>query len=302
MSEQIDRYLKQAAAVLTDIPWLAALKKKAQADFARLGFPSRHNEEWKYTAIDSFLAHDFTEAKANKAIASRDNDLPIELKIDVINGSIVGLEQAVQSLPDGVIVMPIKQAVIDHHDKIKPYLGGALSHEHGFQALNTALMNSGLFIYLPKDVHVKQPILLAHWQDGNNQAVYVRHLIVAEAGSSLCLVEDYQGLEGCCYFTNTVTEIHAAANAHIQHYKIQRESKEAYHIGHLSALQLAGSQVDSHSFSIGGKLVRSDLTMHLNAPHARTWMNRAMRSRAASNFCVARTLKVCTLRCTFALS
>ena len=65
----------------------------------------------------------------------------------------------------------------------------------------------------------------------------------------------------------------AAANATVTHYKIQRESKAALHIGHLAISQGASSQVNSHLFSFGGKLVRSDTTFALEAPHAQCFMN-----------------------------
>jgi Fe-S cluster assembly protein SufD len=195
------------------------------------------------------------------------------LVINLNNGAIEGLEQLTSQLPTGVIIQPINQALKEHQDKTQPWLGKILSHDNGFQALNTAMMQSGLFIYLPKGVRIEQPILLANWQDKDNQAVYLRHLIIAEDDSHVCIIEDFNGDDESCYFTNVMTEIHASQKAHVQHYKIQRESKLSYHIGHLAVSQSANSQVDSHSFSIGGKLVRSDTTINLNKSLARCSMN-----------------------------
>ena len=57
------------------------------------------------------------------------------------------------------------------------------------------------------------------------------------------------------------------------HYKIQRESKLAYHMGHLAVNQAMDSQLDSHLFSLGGKCVRSDITIGLSEPGAQCLMN-----------------------------
>ncbi len=64
------------------------------------------------------------------------------------------------TLPKHVIVQPLVQAIAEHSEKIKPYLNQILQHEHGFQALNTAMFNSGLFIYVPKDTCLATPLHL----------------------------------------------------------------------------------------------------------------------------------------------
>ncbi|WP_133130331.1 Fe-S cluster assembly protein SufD [Legionella yabuuchiae] len=274
MSEQLEFYQQQAKSKRSTIPWLATLQANALAEFARMGFPMRHHEEWKYTGLDSFLTQEFKVSKSPKLSAkSIEQDIPAELSVAIVDGELLGLEALQAKLPTGVIIKPLAQALHEHQDKVEPYLGQILPHDHAFQALNTAIMQSGLFIYLPKGVEVEQTLLLTHVQQEEQQAVYLRHLVVAESGSRISLIEDYQGSDETSYFTNTMTEIFASQHAHVKHYKIQRESKMAYHIGHLAVLQSAHSRVDSHSFSVGGKLVRSDVTVRLNASKARCLMN-----------------------------
>ena len=275
MSETLDFYQQQALAGVSTIPWLATLKKEALVDFKRLGFPDRHNEEWKYTRVDAFVQQRFETALPESTSSTaphpslRDTFSPLGEKgaICLVNGVAEGLAQ----LPDGVIIQPLAQAFIDNADKIKPYLGQILKHEHGFQALNTAMMDSGLFIYLPEGVSLPEPLLISHWHDKAEKATYLRHLVIASEGSSATIIEDYQG-EGS-YSVNAVTEVYTAKHAKLVHYNIQRESKLAYHIGHLAVKQATGSQFDSHLFSLGGKLVRSDITIDLDEPHACCLMN-----------------------------
>ena len=280
MSELLDFYQQQAVAGSSSISstphWIAQLQEKALAEFLRLGFPSKHHENWKYTTIDSFLQKRFVSQQPgnqNTIKTELENNPPVQHKIAFINGVVVGADELAAKLPAGVIVQPLAQAWLSHADKMTPYLGQILQTEHGFHALNMAMLQGGLFIYLPAGVSIDEPLLIAHWQDKASQAIHLRHIIVAEAGSCVSVIEDYNGDDAASYFTNTVTEIYAAARAKVTHYKIQRESKQAYHIGHLSVKQETGSQVDSHSFSIGGKLVRSDITINLHEPHAQCLMN-----------------------------
>ncbi len=275
MSDITNFYQKQAELRQSDIAWLAQLQNDALADFKRSGFPTRKQEDWKYTAVDTFMQQPFVDACTDTAPVHRTSqtDCPITgYKIDIINGHVQDPALA-HNLPLGVIVQPLTQALIDHAEKIKPYLGKILKQEHGFHALNTAMLQDGLFVYLPPGVCLTAPLFLAHWHDQPQHATYLRHLVIADSDSSVCMVEDYQGRASVDYCTNTITEVFAAAHATVTHYKIQRESQSAVHIGHLAVKQSTGSQVNSHLFSLGGKLVRSDVTFMLEEPHAQCFMN-----------------------------
>ncbi len=270
MSDLTDFYQEQVLAGVSDIPWLAQLQHDALDKFKRLGFPTRKDEEWKYTLLDGFLKQRFVPADKPCENWVRETDLPIDCNIISINNGVVS---GLDALPAGAVILPMAQALQSHADKIKPFLGQILKQEHAFHALNTAMLHHGLFIYLPAGVTLDAPLLLSHWQDQALQASHVRHLIIAEAGSRATIIEDYQGDASTDYFTNTVTEVYCGPKSELTHFKLQRESKLATHIGHLAVNQAASSQFDSHSFSFGGKLVRSDITFNLEASHARCSMN-----------------------------
>lgn len=259
MSDLLDFYMAEGQRLTVDLPQISALRTSALADFSRLGFPTRHDEDWKYTATDAFIKHRYHALPGAKNASDRHkNDLPIAV---------------IKQLPPGVIVLSWAEALVLHAAKIKPYLGQIATHTHGFLAQNTAMLRDGLFIYLPQGVCLDEPLLLSHWQETAYQASYIRTLIVAESGSQATVIEDYQGDANTPYFTNTLTEVHLGAGAHLKHYKIQRESPLAYHVGELAVRQTQSSQLDSHSLSLGGKWVRSDTTITLAEPHASCLMN-----------------------------
>ena len=278
MSELVDFYQQQAKARFSTIPWLLQMQKDAVADFSRLGFPSRHLEDWKYTVVDAFVQQQFAEVKASGAVGQpmpAEEQIPLlhAHKIILNNGVAVGIDALQAVLPKGIIVQPLAKALVEHADKVKPYLNQVLQQQHGFHAMNTAMLEHGLFIYLPAGAVLSNPLLITNWQSNANQASYLRHLVIAEEGSSASIIEDYLGDAQTCYFTNTITEIYLAAHAKLTHYKIQRESKLAFHMGQLAVQQAKASQFDSHSFSIGGKLVRSDMMIGLHEPNAQCRMN-----------------------------
>ena len=278
MSELLDFYQQQASARFSTVPWLRRMQEKALTDLTRMGFPSRHDEDWKYTTVDSFLQQRFFTEQPSQQFDIVDKALPgavvpVDYSVRFINGCWVGLEALTACLPPGVIVQPLLDALVEHPDRVKSYLSQVLKQQHGFHALNTAMMSHGLFIYLPKDAVLTTPIFLSHWQDKAHQAMYIRHLVILDEGSSACLIEDFQGDERTTYFSNSITEVNLASRAKLTHYKIQRESKLAYHMGHLAVKQAKDSQFDSHSFSMGGQWVRSDITIELQDTGAQCLMN-----------------------------
>ncbi|WP_419418941.1 Fe-S cluster assembly protein SufD [Legionella sp. D16C41] len=276
MSDILEFYQGQAKANYLAEPWLASLQKQALEDFNYFGFPTRKQEEWKYTALDSFLQQRFHNRLPLDSFCQDKlvhNLPPAGLGITICNGQIVKLDELSLQLPKGVIILPLLEAVKAYPEKVKPYLAQLLKHEHGFQALNTAFLQTGLFIYLPENVHLTQPLLLTHWQDEQEQGIYPRHLVIAEANSQATIIETFNGQADSSYLTNTVTEIYLAKQAKLVHYKIQNESKSAFHIGHLAVKQALESQFESHSISLGGRLVRSDVSIYLVEEEAKSVMN-----------------------------
>ena len=274
MSERLDFYQEQAQGCVSSMPWLRQLQQDALNEFKRLGFPTRHHEDWKYTLLDGLLKQSFdSKTDGSPATITTAVDLPMGDVLTIANGHVLDVDAVTAHLPPGVIVCSMSDAMRDHADKLKPYLSHILELKHAFQALNTAMLGHGLFIYVPAGVCLTRPIAIRHWQDKANQAVHLRHLIVLEAGSSMTLIEDYQGDDSVSYLTNTITEVNLEAHAKLCHYKIQRESKQAFHIGHVAVKQAAESEFNSHLFSVGAKLVRSDIHIALDEPKARCLMN-----------------------------
>lgn len=233
--------------------WLIDLKTQAASDLHKIGFPTRADEDWKYSATDVF-------SKQALPIASASSFVP----------------DATHAYPAGVLVLPLLEALADleHADKIKPYLNQIMQQTHGFHAFNTAEFHDGMFVYVPKGVQVDEPIRLLYTQKEAYVTRCLRHLVIAEAGSSLVLVEDYGSeLEHAKYYTSVITEVHLASKAHVTHCKIQRESEQAFHVGELSVQQAADSRFESHSVSLGGKWVRSDTVIDFREPGASCLMN-----------------------------
>jgi Fe-S cluster assembly protein SufD len=272
MSAVLDTYQKQAKASFSHTSWVAALQEKSLQELRYFGFPTRHHEDWKYTRIEPLVqqAYDLPNLQQSEKIIPSDN--PFSQQIVIQNGRIYGIKNLSASLPAGVFVTPLVDAFNEHEPAVRPFFDKCLQHEHAFHALNTALVNTGVVIFVSAGVVVEEPLVLSHWQD-REQVTHCRHLLILEEGSEATVIEDYRGAANCNYFTNTVTEIFAGKNTKLTHYKVQREGKAAYHIGHIAIQQTQNSDFSSHSLSLGGKLVRSDVHLKFQEEGGKAMLN-----------------------------
>ena len=85
-------------------------------------------------------------------------------------------------------------------------------------ALHAALLNGGVFIYVPKNVELKDPIQAVFLHDDAEANLFNHVLIVAEDNSSVTYVENYISTVACTGTVfNLVTEVVANANAKVQY-------------------------------------------------------------------------------------
>jgi Fe-S cluster assembly protein SufD len=271
MDECIAFYQNQENPFAAKTSWLADMCAVARQQFVEHGFPTRFDENWKYTAVLPFLQHRFQ-------LHSISTDLPDNVIQDPPCNAypfawVNGFLTKKSALPTGVVVMSLLDAIAAMPEKVTPYLGHSLKSEHAFHALNTSMLAQGLVIYVSAHATISDPLWLSHWQSRAGHGVHLRHLIILEEGASVNVVEEYRGDAANCYYTNTITEVHLAPSAHLTHYKIQCEGQHAFHVGHTAVTQSSQSQFDSHMFSLGGQWVRSDITIRLQEPEARCSMN-----------------------------
>lgn len=248
MSQNLASFMADSGLHTFDAPFVADLKLAAKKAFSTFGFPSKKDEDWKYTKTDELLGQTFKLSEKSSHIA-------------------------LENLPSGVLVLPLKEAILRHADKIKPYLGRVMKASHGFHEFNTALFQEGLFIYVPEGVTVDEPLILSEGAALSHEMRCIRHVVVAEKNSKLHLLERYEQTLDTPYFTSVVTEIDLAEGAEVFHTKLQQEGSQAFHIGDIFVKQAENSRFESHSISLGAKWARSDTTVLLEEHGAECLMN-----------------------------
>ena len=238
------------------------LRRDAIAHFTATGFPTNRDEEWRFTNIAPLTRIDFelaakTDEPATANIAPLRYGLPGPVFVD---GHFAPSLSQLDALPQGVVVKNLRAAFNEDADLVSRYIGqDAMSEEQAFTALNTAFVQDGVLIYLPKGTVLDTPLHTLFLSTGAkaNAVSHPRVLVVAEAHAEATLVESYAGLGVEVYLTNSVCEINVGVNASIDHYRVQREAPTAFHISATHVREARSARFRSTSITLGGSLTRN---------------------------------------------
>jgi Fe-S cluster assembly protein SufD len=132
---------------------------------------------------------------------------------------------------------------------------------NGFAALNTAF-GEFICVRIPKETVVEKPIEL-HFAASAGTAIFPHVLVIAEAGSKATIVESYAGPEKS--FTNAAVQIVVEDNADLTHYRVQKESPEAFNIGTTEVSVGRGSLYNATNINLGGAISRHDIDVKFTA-------------------------------------
>lgn len=257
------------------------IRSKAFTHFEENGFPTKKDEEWKYTSLRSILKHNY------KLFPEKENtiefaDVKKYFLHEIDSFKIVFIDGIYSSflsdtthdgydicLLSAALKQPKYKMVIDH------FFNTIASASNSITSLNTAFSKEGAYIHIPNNVVVPKPIQILHFATGSEAEMMLqpRNLIVVGENSHVQIVERHQSLNDNVVLTNVVTEIFAAKRAIINYYKIQNDQKTASLIDNTYVAQKQQSIASVNTFSFGGNLTRNNLEFYHEGEHITSNLN-----------------------------
>jgi Fe-S cluster assembly protein SufB len=238
LSEDVVRLI---SAKKEEPEWLLEFRLKAYRQWLQMTEPNWQNAE--YPAIDYQNIIYYSAPKVSEKKKSLDEVDPEMLEVfeklgislseqkrlsnvavDAIFDSVSVATTFKEKLAkDGVIFCSFAEAVREHPDLIKQYLGSVVpTADNYFAALNSAVFSDGSFVFIPKDTVCPMELSTYFRINNGDSGQFERTLIVAESGSSVSY------LEGCTapmYDSNqlhaAVVELVALDNADIKYSTVQ---------------------------------------------------------------------------------
>jgi Fe-S cluster assembly protein SufD len=266
--EQEQPYLAVFAVRRDELPGgaeIGRIRDAAIERFAALGFPTTHNEEWKYTNLAPFLKTMYEPAPSDARWSGSIRSGADHYRLAFFNGRYVPF---LSRLPEvrGLRVSSLREA-----------LDGRVASEASFEnnamvALNTAMFEDGALIEIADGAVIDKPIEL-YFMTAGPVMTFPRNLIVAGRDSQAQVVETYAGNNDAAYFTNAVTEFLAGDGSVIEHYKYQEEGQASLHYGMLAVRQGNSSNFTSHNLALGGALARNEIAVVLDGEGSECTLN-----------------------------
>jgi Fe-S cluster assembly protein SufD len=271
-------FAADAARRALEPEWLRATRERAAGAFARLGFPTTRDEDWRFTNVAPIADGKFEPADGSFAPAPEHRDRylvpglagPVLVFVD---GRLAPELSRLEALPPGVTLENLGQVAAN--GRLERHLAAhAPFDQRSFTSLNTALFPDAAIVEVRSNTVVEDPIQLLFLSSGRTgTASFPRALVLVGEASQVRLVESYGSADEGRSLTNAVTEVVAGPAAVVDYYRLLRESGRAYHIG-LTQLRVArAANVSSHNVVLGGLIARHDATVVLADEGAESTLN-----------------------------
>jgi Fe-S cluster assembly protein SufD len=258
----------EASAPSGQSTWLRNLRRLGYARFTETGFPTIRDEDWRFTNVSAIAQTPFRLVRNGHHLPSRADIAPYQIagtacELVFVDGRFAAGLSSVANLPGGAKAGSLAAEIEQNPGAIEPHLGRYLNIQRdAFAALNTAFVDDGAYVFVPKGVVLDSPIHLLFLSTAHEFPVvsHPRNLIVIGENSQATIVEHYVSLgQGEKAFCNTVTELVAGDHSVVSHYMIEREHDQAFNVSTLRIQQGRTADVASHSVLAGGAIVRNNV-------------------------------------------
>jgi Fe-S cluster assembly protein SufD len=267
----VDNYLevftgfeKQSAG--RELRWLRKLREEAFARFCEMGFPTTRDEDWRFTNVSSIARTDFSLSRSTARLSKADLEKwrveGVAARLVFVNGYFSRELSSVGALSKGVVVAAISDQLTSDPASLEAHLGRYLDTKRdAFCALNTAFLEDGGYVHIPRAVVLEAPIhlLFVTTSSGGPTMSHPRNLFIVEDHAEATFIEEYVSSGSGTDLSNSATELVAGEDASVSHYMLEREHREAYNISTLRIQQAGSANVASHSFLLGGGIVRNNV-------------------------------------------
>ncbi len=276
--------------VFSDLPafdeslpeWFVDLQRSEWDRFGKLPLPTRKDESWRFANLKQL---DFgglvrgVEPGARVIADVKDRSRMLEApaaKWIFANGHLIeGTGLSGEWRNKGVVCLPFTDALTEHGDLVREHFMKKeleLGSEK-FAAWHAALVSSGVFVHVPKNVALDAPIEVYHWLEGEGSAEFPHTLVVAEANSRVTVVDNYRSANqedvgfACC-----VADLIAMDGAKLTYVCAQEWNENSKYIQLSSTTVGRDANVMSCLMNLGAAWGRTESVSHLEGEGANSDM------------------------------
>jgi Fe-S cluster assembly protein SufD len=269
------RFADSAVRLAQSEPEISSTRERAQKLFTEGQIPQKTEEAWRRTPLDHLDGSKFTlfENGKNEQGSIVPEELMNPLGDETQAGQILLHHNKVEKklsaglAEKGIIFTDLKDAELNHAEKLNKIFGKFVKPEDGyFAAMALAYAQTGIFVYIPKNVHVEQPLHSVLWTDHAEEALISHILVYLDDGASLTYVHEVSSstvLEGDLFHDGNV-EIFVGKHANLKFVELQSWGKNVLNFTHERASIDQDGQLEWVFGAVGSKLTKNFTDVDLN--------------------------------------
>ena len=249
---------------------ISEINQSAINIFNKFGYPTKKNENWKYTNLKKFQNQNFNTSSNFEISKSCGINLTNSINLTMINGKPI-----INKNDNNLYVESISDIISLKKDKKHLFEIKKKDFKNPFLVLNTANFKDGFYIRIPKMSKTKILIYLLSISDDSTdmKSSFPRLHLDLEEDANLDIVHHHIGNKKQSYHRNNVSIINSSKGSKLKYYNIYEESDRSFSMNNLIVNQESNSNVEINNFFLDSGFMRSDVESNLNGKEAFFSMN-----------------------------
>lgn len=280
LQQYIDLYLAHSSDIDAHSPQLFnRLRPRALDTLRSSRLPEKGDEHYPEVSVNEMFAPDYG-VNINRVNFPVDTTATFHCGVPnistllglVVNDTFVASSTLERNLPEGVTMMSLAEAARQMPHTIEAYLGRAADDSDPAVALNTLLLQDGVFVYIPRGIRLERPLQLVNIFNAAAPLMAVRRVVVVvdtDASASM-LVCDHSQDQTVRYLSNQVVEIYLGSGASLEYYDLEESSAATSRLSQLYACQDAGSRLTVNGTTLVGGVTRNNYRVTVDGDRAET--------------------------------
>lgn len=255
-------------------PLQKSIREKAWDHFLELGLPEKKQAGFEYVPLqqlyaESFVLSDFPHID-KESFSSLIFPECQRQHLIFVNGQYAPHLSDISGLPKEVIVMSLKDALQSHGSFLQGRLARSLKEESDpFASLNLALIQKGLFVYVPPKTEIQQPIQYLHIVANDHPMIFSPriHLFLGSM-SKMQWISTISNFKDFDYFSNGVMDFTVEEGAHLEHLQMLTPDKHGFVFEAIRISLKKHSNFKHIGFTTGAKSVRQSFRVQFLGENA----------------------------------
>lgn len=253
---------------------LTPVRRAALAHFAKSGFPTTVDEDWKYTNLDAAVDLSNAWLADESALVPRRNWSAGAIRaVDEILESVdafwVVIANGITALETLSEAKSLQTQGIEIAKLGDDRANSMIVADDEMTSYNAALLQDGLRVRVRTSTDLSKPLGFLFIDNAQNGSLSQARLIIdVEPGARIDIIEAHVSVGPDAQFANTVVQLNVADGAQVNFVRTQDRANAHIQVGKLIVELQKDAILDYASFDFGGSLIRNDVAINIVQPGA----------------------------------